>query len=152
MATALHGVEAVFLMWPLPTAAPALSVLDVVREHARRIVFLSSGAVRDDLDEQAEPIGRLHAEVERAIERSGMEWTFLRPHGFARNTVSWAPQIRAGDVVRGAYGAAAMTLLHEVDVASVAARALIDNGHAGRRHVLTGPQILTQVEQVRNPR
>ncbi|GAA3586296.1 NAD(P)H-binding protein [Nonomuraea rosea] len=148
MATALHDVEAVFLMWPFPTAEPAPALFDVLRKHARRIVFLSSGAIRDDLDEQAEPIGRLHADVERAIEQSGMEWTFLRPHGFARNTLSWAPQIRAGDTVRGAYGTAAMTLLHELDIASVAARALIENEHAGRRYILTGPQILTQVEQV----
>ncbi|SEH03059.1 Uncharacterized conserved protein YbjT, contains NAD(P)-binding and DUF2867 domains [Nonomuraea solani] len=148
MAAALRGVEAVFLMWPFPTADPAPALLDVLKRHTRRIVFLSSGAIRDDLDEQADPIGRLHAEVEREIERSGMEWTFLRPHGFARNTLSWAPQIRAGDTVRGAYGTAAMTLLHEHDVASAAARTLIDNEHAGRRYVLTGPQILTQEEQV----
>ncbi len=148
MATAVHGVEAVFLMWPFPTAKPAPSVLDAFKEHARRIVFLSSGAVRDDLDKQANTIARRHADVERSIERSGMEWTFLRPHGFATNTLSWAPQIRAGDTVRGAYGAAAMTLLHELDIASVAVRALIENDHIGRRYVLTGPEILTQAEQV----
>ncbi|SBW18133.1 SDR family oxidoreductase [Protofrankia symbiont of Coriaria ruscifolia] len=148
VATAIHGAEAVFLMWPFPTAKSAPSVLDALKEHARRIVFLSSGVVRDDLDKQANSIGRRHADVERSIERSGMEWTFLRPHGFATNTFSWAPQIRAGDIVRGAYGAAAMTLLHELDIASVAVHALIENDHVGRRYVLTGPEILTQVEQV----
>ncbi|CAM4083191.1 NAD(P)H-binding protein [Kibdelosporangium persicum] len=149
MATAVRGVDAVFLMWPLATADAAPAVLNVLAGHARRIVFLSSGAVRDDLDEQVDPIGRLHAGVERSIEQSGMEWTFLRPHGFASNTLSWAPQIRAGDIVRGAYGTAAMTLLHELDVASVAAHTLIGDEHTGRRYVLTGPEVLTQVEQVR---
>ncbi len=147
--TAAQGLDAVFLMWPFATAEHAPAVLDVLAGQARRIVFLSSGAVRDDLDEQADPIGRFHADVERSIERSGMEWTFLRPHGFATNTLAWAPQIRLGDAVRGAYGAAATTLLHESDIASVAAHALAGNDHAGRRYVLTGPESLTQVEQVR---
>src|SRR5260370_25658270 len=48
----LDGVEAVFLVWPgLPTDfAPA--VLDALKKHARRIVYLSSMSVREDLTQQ----------------------------------------------------------------------------------------------------
>jgi uncharacterized protein YbjT (DUF2867 family) len=116
--------------------------------QGRRIVFLSSAAVQDDLAEQPDPIGDLHAGVEKAIERSALDWTFLRPYGFATNTLAWQSQIRAADTVRGAHGAAAMTLLHEADIASVAVRALTEDGHAGRKYVLTGPEVLTQVDQV----
>jgi hypothetical protein len=38
--------------------------------------------------------------MERSIERSELAWTFLRPSGFAANTLGWAPQIRAEGVVR----------------------------------------------------
>ncbi|GAA0930687.1 SDR family oxidoreductase [Nonomuraea longicatena] len=146
---ALHGVEAVFLLWPLPTTEVAPKIMKLIAEHARRVVFLSSGAVRDDIAEQTDMIGRWHAEVEQAIKDSGVEWTMLRPHGFATNIRRWLPQLQAGDVVRGAYGEAAMTLLHERDIAAVAARALTRDGLSGRDLVLTGPEPLTQVEQVR---
>lgn len=144
---ALVGVDRVFLMWPAFTAGAAEAVAELI--GARRVVLLSSGAVVDGVAEQPHPIGRFHAEVERALARAGAEWTFLRPHGFATNTRAWAPEIRAGDVVRGAYGRAASTLIHEADIAAVAVRALTTTGHAGARYELTGPEVLTKVEQVR---
>jgi uncharacterized protein YbjT (DUF2867 family) len=41
-----------------------------------------------------------------------------------------------------------MSLVHERDIAAVAARALTQDGHAGAVHELTGPHSLTQTEQV----
>src|SRR5204862_4502461 len=87
--------------------------------------------------------------VERAIEGSAAEWTFLRPTGFATNTLMWAKPIRESGVVRWPYGQAARSLIHERDIAAVAVRALAEDGHAGERYVLTGPEALTQIEQVR---
>jgi uncharacterized protein YbjT (DUF2867 family) len=49
---------------------------------------------------------------------------------------------------RGAYGDAASSTIHEADVASIAALALIDSAHSGRTHVLTGPQSVTQRQKV----
>ncbi|MGM1063683.1 NAD(P)H-binding protein [Saccharothrix sp. Mg75] len=144
---ALVGVDRVFLVWPAFTADAADAVAGVI--GARRVVLLSSGAVVDGVEEQPHPIGRFHAEVERAVARAGAGWTFLRPHGFAANTRAWAPDVRAGDVVRGAYGRSAATAIHEADVAAVAVRALTEDGHAGARYELTGPEVLTKVEQVR---
>ncbi|MGK5558945.1 SDR family oxidoreductase, partial [Actinomadura kijaniata] len=37
---ALAGVEAVFLVWPLPTADAAPAVVEAVAAHARRVVLL----------------------------------------------------------------------------------------------------------------
>ncbi|MFI1622186.1 SDR family oxidoreductase [Streptomyces lydicus] len=149
--SALEGVDAVFLMWPFHGAEPAGAVMDAVARHARRVVLLSSGAVRDGLapERQPHPVGRSHAAVEQLVERSGLSWTRLRPSTFAANTLWWADQIRGGDVVRGAYGAAPMALLHEADIAAVAVRALTEDGHDRATHTLTGPEVLTQAEQVR---
>ena len=144
----LNGVDAVFLLWPGLTADFAPAVLDVISKHARRIVFLSSLGVRDDLEQQPDPINALHADIEHVIEQSGLEWTFLRPGGFATNTLWWAPQIRADGVVRWVYGACARALIHERDIAAVAVRALTSDGHGAAKYLLTGPQSLTQVEQV----
>jgi uncharacterized protein YbjT (DUF2867 family) len=38
--------------------------------------------------------------------------------------------------------------IHERDIASVAVRALCENGHAGAEYVLTGPQSLAHAEQI----
>ncbi|WP_433660999.1 SDR family oxidoreductase [Nocardia sp. CA-128927] len=145
---ALDGVDAVHLTWPALPADAAKAVVEVIAEHARRIVLLSSGAVRDDVEEQDNPIGKAHALIEQPIRDSGLEWTFLRPYGFATNTLEWAPQIRTGNVVRGAYGAASMTLLHEADIAAVAVRALTSDEHIGARYELSGSARLSRVEQV----
>jgi uncharacterized protein YbjT (DUF2867 family) len=145
----LSGVGAVFLVWPFLTAEAAPAVLEALEGHARRVVYLSSMGVRDDLGRQADPINQFHADVERLIERSGLEWTFVRSGGMATNTLGWVPQIRDGGVVRAPYGAASRSLVHEADVAGVAVRALTEGGHGGKKYPVTGPEALTQVEQVR---
>jgi uncharacterized protein YbjT (DUF2867 family) len=80
---------------------------------------------------------------------SGLHWTFLRPGMFARNALHWwAPQIRSGDVVRWPYLAVPTAPIDERDIAAVAVRALCEDGHAGAEYVLTGPQSLSQAEQI----
>ncbi|MGX1762894.1 SDR family oxidoreductase, partial [Streptomyces lydicus] len=100
LAAALADIDAVYLTWPALSVEHAGPAIEVIAAHARRIVLLSSAAVRDDVEEQDNPIGAVHAAVERPIVASGLEWTFLRPYGFATNTLEWAAQIRAGDTVR----------------------------------------------------
>lgn len=51
--------------------------------------------------------------------------------------------------MRWPYGEAARSLIHERDIAAVAVRVLTEDGHGGEKYVLTGPEALTQVEQVR---
>ncbi|GHO56798.1 SDR family oxidoreductase [Ktedonobacter robiniae] len=144
----LAGVGAVFLVWPgLPTSlAPA--VLDELKKYAQRVVYLSSMSTREGRAQQAEPITDFHATIEKLIEGSGLNWTFLRISGLATNTLGWAQQTRSGDVVRWPYAAAARTLIHEKDVAAVAVQALTSDRHNGAKYILTGPQVLTQAEQV----
>jgi uncharacterized protein YbjT (DUF2867 family) len=147
----LKGVDAIFLVWSAPpsTVAP---VLERIAKNARRVVFLSSPHKTAHPFFQAgqpNPMSALHAQIERLIETSGLEWTFLRPGMFAANARSWwASQIRAGDVVRWPYASAATAPIHEQDIAAVAVRALCEDGHAGAEYVLTGPQSLSQAEQV----
>src|SRR2546428_6610658 len=90
-----------------------------------------------------------HADVERLIATAGLESTIIRPGMFASNARSWwASAIRDGDVVRWPYGAAETAPIDERDIAAVAARALYQDGHTGRDYVLTGPESLSQAEQV----
>jgi len=68
---------------------------------------------------------------------------------FASNALFWwAPAIRANGVVRWPYGGAETAPVDERDVAAVAARTLSEEGYAGGDFVLTGPESLSQAEQV----
>src|ERR1700722_15660009 len=146
---ALRGVSAVFLVWTAPPGtAPA--VAKRLATHARRVVFLSSPhQTPPPFFQQPNPMAVLHADIERLIAAAGLESTIIRPGMFASNALFWwAPAIRAGDVVRWAYGAAETAPVDERDVAAVAARTLYQDGHAGGDYVLTGPESLSQAEQV----
>jgi uncharacterized protein YbjT (DUF2867 family) len=148
----LEGIDSVFLLWFAPPAT-----LDVVMQRilgqARRIVFLSSPYKTDHpMFQRPQPnlVSKLHAEIERSIENSGREWTFLRPGMLAANArLWWAEQIRAGSsVVRWPCALATTAPIHERDIAAVAVRALLDDGHSGAEYLVTGAQALNHAEQV----
>jgi uncharacterized protein YbjT (DUF2867 family) len=89
------------------------------------------------------------AAVEDAARASGLAVTALRCADFDANALAWAPQIRHGGVVYGAYAEAAISPIHHRDIAAVAVQALTGAGHEGLSHVLTGPESLTQPDRVR---
>jgi hypothetical protein len=60
----------------------------------------------------------------------------------------WADQIRAGDVVRWPYPDSARSLIHERDIAAVAVQALIREEFIGTMPVISGPEAITQADQV----
>jgi len=141
----LLGADVLFLLWPFTsaelTAALAPKLAEIAARHVGRVVYLSAQPA-------GERPGSFWALAEQAIEDAGVPWTFLRPTGFASNTLMWADQIRSGDLVRWPFGAAARTLIDERDIAAVAVRVLTEDGHAGSRYVLSGPAVLTQAEQL----
>jgi uncharacterized protein YbjT (DUF2867 family) len=147
--TCLVGIDSVLLVWtaPRPAVAPAL---ERIAKHARRIVFLSAPLkTRHPFFQQPNSSRELAEEIERTIENSGLEWTFLRPGMFALNSRHfWGPQIRAGDVVHWPYLTAPTAPIDEHDIAAVAVRTLLEEGHAGMEYVLTGPESLSQYEQI----
>lgn len=144
---AAKGVDTAFLVFPSVQGDPvAPDVVDALARHVRRIVYLSAAGV-DSAPVSGGIVGS-HQLLERLIENSGVDWTFLRPSGFAANTLMWADQIAAGDTVRWFYGGATRALIHEFDIAAVATLALTQKGHVGARYHLTGPEQLTQVQQV----
>ncbi|MFD7627266.1 NAD(P)H-binding protein [Streptomyces sp. NPDC059851] len=143
---AFAGVDRLYL-FPLPETAPQVVAL-AKEAGVRRIVVLSSASVLDTSGDNHS--GDHHRAVERAVEDSGIEWTFIRPDEFATNVLwKWGHSIRTEGVARAPYGNAPRVLIHECDVAAVAVTALLEDGHAGRAYTLTGPQAITQAEQVR---
>jgi uncharacterized protein YbjT (DUF2867 family) len=146
---ALQGVSAVFLVWTAPPATGA-AVVERLVAHTRRVVLLSSPhQTPHPFFQQPNPMARFHADLERLVAAAGLDGTIVRPGIFASNALFWwGPAIRSGDVVRWPYGAAETAPIDERDVAAVAARALYEDGHTRADYVLTGPESLSQAEQV----
>ncbi|PYC64835.1 NAD-dependent epimerase [Micromonospora arborensis] len=143
LADALRGVERMYL-FPVPDTAVQV-VRQAKRAGVRHVVVLSSTSAADATNFS----GVYHRTVERAVEDSGLDWTFVRPDEFATNLLwKWGHSIRAEAVVRGPYPQARRALIHEVDVAAVVALALGRDGHAGQVYDLTGPEALDQRVQV----
>lgn len=145
----LHGVSAVFLVWTAPPSTAPI-VVERLATYARRVVFLSAPhQTPHPFFQQPNPMAALYADIERLIADAGLESTIIRPGMFASNALSWwAPAIRADGVIRWPYGAAETAPVDDRDVAAVAALSLYQDGHVGGDYVLTGPDSLSQAEQV----
>ncbi|SFB50535.1 Uncharacterized conserved protein YbjT, contains NAD(P)-binding and DUF2867 domains [Amycolatopsis marina] len=141
---ALAGVDTVYLA---PLAETVREFTELAKQAGVRRVVVLSGSNADD-EPQPGSSGVDFAIVERAVEAAGFAWTYLRPGVFMNNTLGWAESIRTEGVVREAFGHATQTPIDLGDIAAVAARVIVEDGHVGAKYTLSGPEAITQVEQV----
>ena len=144
LAPALANVRGIFLLSGYGGMADALARMRAA--GVERVVLLSSSAAPGG--DTTNAVARYHIESERLVRESGMEWTFLQPDTFMTNTLQWAPQLRAGDIVRAPFGDVPVATIHPADLGAVAAQALTGDGHAGRSYRLSGPESLTPADRV----
>ncbi|WP_214408056.1 SDR family oxidoreductase [Pseudonocardia lacus] len=103
----------------------------------RRVVLQSSQAVGT---RPGAPSHAPLAALEDALRGSDLEWTVLRPGGFASNAFAWAESVRARRAVVAPFGDVALPVVDPLDIAAVAAAVLRGTGHGGRVYELTGPE------------
>lgn len=145
MRAALAGTDAVFL-YP-GYAGLAGTLAEAKRAGARRVVLLSgSSAAGGDL---GNAVSRYMIESEAAVRESGLAWTMVRSFGFMSNTLEWAPQLRAGDLVRAPFADVAVAMIDPRDIGAVIAAALTDPAHEGRVYTVSGPQPLRPADRAR---
>ena len=142
---ALQGVERVFLYADL--GDPEALVAELVRSGVRQVVLLSSSSVTFPGAEE-DFNGARFVRVERAIDGSGLDYTFLRPGSFASNAARWSWSVKTAGVVPLPYPEAVQVPVHEADIADLAVVALTGETLLGARPVLTGPERLSLREQV----
>jgi len=85
--------------------------------------------------------------LERVFRDSSLRWTFLRPGAFASNALAWVPSVRAERTIAAPFADVALPVIDPADIAAVAARVLLEDGHAGQVYELTGPAGITPREQ-----
>lgn len=146
-ASAFAGVERMFLVRP-----PAISdarrfifpAIDAARQAGvRHIVFLSVIGTEKN---RIVP----HYKIEQYIQRSGLNYTFLRASFFMQNlnTVHRA-EIKDEHMIYVPAGRGKTSFVDVRDVAAVAALALTTNGHARRAYALTGSEAFDYDEVAR---
>ncbi|RKT09543.1 uncharacterized protein YbjT (DUF2867 family) [Streptomyces sp. 1114.5] len=148
---ALDGADKVFLYGMLDPQKP-YDIEKVTAAAAtagiRQVVLLSSVSVVLDPDAD-HPVTRLNRTIEQAVQRSGMDWTFLRPGTFAANTRTWwAESIRTDNVVRLPRPLAQSAPVHEKDIAALAVTAMTEPGHSHQAYTIHGAESLTLQRQV----
>jgi uncharacterized protein YbjT (DUF2867 family) len=90
---------------------------------------------------------RMHAEVERYLEGSGLAWTHLRPSTFMQTHLRDAvPTISRDGTLNLPMGDAQLSPVDVQDIAQVAVALLHGNDHEGKRYEMTGPEALTTTE------
>ncbi|MGW5387278.1 NAD(P)H-binding protein [Nocardia sp. NPDC003963] len=148
LSAALEDAERVFL-YAVPDGIDEF-VAAAETAGVRHVVLLSSGAVLPD-EAQQNSVGRMHRVVETAIEKSGLDWTFIRPGMFATNALWWwRRSIRDEGRVRMPYPEARTAPVHERDLAALAVAALTEPVHAHRAYSVWGPEALTLRQQVQH--
>ena len=141
---ALEGSDGVFL---LPGYADMPAVLAEARGAGVRTVVQLSGMSAGSGD-MSNAITAYMARSEQAARESGLAWTILRPAMFMSSALQWAPQLRAGDLVRAPFGQVRAAVTDPADIAAVAAVALTAPGHEARVYELSGPEPLTPAARV----
>jgi uncharacterized protein YbjT (DUF2867 family) len=90
---------------------------------------------------------RMHAEVERYLEASGVAWTHLRPSTFLQTHFQGLiPTILGEGTVYLPMADARITPVDVEDIARVAVALLQSSGHEGKSYEMTGPEALTTAE------
>jgi uncharacterized protein YbjT (DUF2867 family) len=145
---ALKDVDRVFLLTPFQSDMVELSS-NFLKEienagNIKHIVKLSvMGA-----DSEPRTIGsRLHRQVEKMIEDTGIPFTFLRPNFFMQNFVNFFSQIiKEQSAFYLPAGDGKVSFVDVRDIASVAVEALTKNNdgrHYGKAYNITGPEAIS---------
>ncbi|MEV6769062.1 NAD(P)H-binding protein [Nocardia sp. NPDC051030] len=148
LAAAVAGADKMFLLITGPQLvsgpAPEQVLETVAAAGVRRLVFLSSqGAVtRPGGDGYARTLA-----FEKALAASDLEWTAVRPGGFATNTFAWIEPVRTQRTVFAPFGDIGLPVVDPADIAAVAAVALREDGHDGQVYTVTGPEAVTPRQQ-----
>jgi uncharacterized protein YbjT (DUF2867 family) len=142
---AFDGAGRMFLLRPPQIAdvdgviVPALRAAEDA--GVRHVTFLSiQGAEKNRIVP--------HRKIEDRLRASGMAWTFIRAAYFMQNlSTTHAPEIRELDEIWVPAGRGSRTAHVDArDVAAIAARALVEDGHEGHAYTPTGPAALTYDE------
>lgn len=149
---ALGDVERLFLVTPHGPDQDLLeqaAIRAAVRAGVDRIVKISGGAASLGPNGPT-PTAVAHWRSERAIEQTGLGFTFLRPSFLTQNVVErFAELVQAFGVLPSPFGTAPIAMVDARDVAACAIEALLADVADDRAWQLTGPAAVSTADIAR---
>jgi uncharacterized protein YbjT (DUF2867 family) len=146
LAQALRGVDRAMLISssePVMLEVQSSFIAAAAKAGVKHVVKLSG--IIPELDSPFR-FARMHAEIEKRLEASGMAFTHLRAGEFMPVYFRQLPSIAAKGALFLPMENAKIASIDIGDIAEVAAAALTSPGHEGKAYPLTGPEALTMAE------
>ena len=146
LAAGLRGVDRAMLISssdPMMLDVQTNFIDAAKRAGVKHIVKLSG--IMPELD-SAFRFARMHGEIEKRLEASGMAFTHLRAGEFMPAYFRQVPNITAKGAMFLPMEEARIASIDVGDIAEIAAKVLTGSGHEGKTYPLTGPQALTMTE------
>lgn len=139
-APALDGIEAAYITYFPDLAIPGAD--ETVGEFVE--VAIAHGVTRLVMLAGRGEEGAMRAE--RRLQESGADWTILRCDFFSQNFSETFPEPIVHGVLPLPVDDVVAPFLDADDIAEVAVASLLDDGHIGRLHELTGPRLVSMSE------
>jgi uncharacterized protein YbjT (DUF2867 family) len=140
---AMHGIDKLFLLSVTSPDLPKLqgNASRIAKEQGiKHIVKISVRGAGVDADFN---IGRFHGQTEIEIRELRIPFTFLQPHSFLQNLFFDRQTIVEQDAVYSSMGDGKIPMVDTRDIAAVAVKALLHDGHKGKSYILTGPEAIS---------
>jgi uncharacterized protein YbjT (DUF2867 family) len=141
-AAAVKDQTAIFFIAGHPNPVPSVQSLLQEAEAAgvQKVVF-SSGRTTGDVP------GKPLNDVEQLVQQCKPNWTILRPGWFMQNFINWlGGTIRAEDKLFLPAGDAKTAFVDVRDIAEVAIKVLLEEGHRTKTYNLTSDEALDHAE------
>jgi uncharacterized protein YbjT (DUF2867 family) len=143
---ALDGADRAYLVTPSSEQAEEQQKRFAelaAKAGTRHLVVLSQLGAQEDSPDR---FLQYHGSVEQHVRDLGIGYTFLRPNLYFQGLLMFAGSIAAEGTFYAPIGNATVSAVDVRDIASVAAVALTESGHAGATYTLTGPEAITHAQ------
>lgn len=143
---AFRGVDRAMLV---SSSAPDMleaqsSFIEAAKKAGVRHIVKLSG-IMPELDSPFR-FARMHGQIERKLEESGLDFTNLRAGEFMHAYFRQVPSILARGALSLPMKDAKIASIDIGDIAEVAAAVLTGSGHEGKTYPITGPEALTMAQ------
>jgi len=149
LAPALDGVDQVFMSSSsnAQMVDTQCTFIDACKKAGvRQLLKLSGAEAGIGFDQSKFRFTRMHLEIERYLENSGLGWTHLRPGQFMQVYLREARTIATKGTLCLPFDGIKLSPVDVADIAKIAFAILRDRAHAGESYPITGPEALTMAE------
>ncbi len=143
---ALRGIDRVFYLTPLVPNMVEMAdgFLESAKKTGVKHIVRMSGMGADG--ENPITLGKMHREVEKKIEDSGIPFTHVRPNSFMQNYLMYSQTIKEQNAFYAPIENGQVSLVHVRDIGAIAAKVITEDGHEGKGYTVTGPEALSNYQ------